>query len=290
MIVSYLRNERHEILRAIEQVYDSIAVRDMASPIQNLSELTRRAFEDVQRIGSVQNLSVLEIGPGRGIFLKLLRSLGAIVSAADLSLHYLSNIDHADSTNFVLDIQDSGGVPVNLAKKFDLIVMTDVLEHLLLPADALLNCHEMLKDGGRLYVRVPAHESLIQYSQRLGCPYPLVHVRTFTRSLLLRELRAAGFREIAGPASFASSPRVPRAAIGSIDYWSRIRSDLRYQLDGRVMVESTISFSRRLQSALLSGGDNVSNHLLQRVLRGLSKPFTNSSELYCLASKCGLEA
>ena len=285
MITSYLRKERHELLLVLERIYDTIAIDDLRDSIQALSYLETKAFEDVKRIGNIKGLRVLEIGPGRGVLLDLLREAGAMVSAADLSHYYIRKIDRPDSENYVLDIQDPDGVPAEMIKTFDLVILTDVLEHLLLPADALLNCHKLLKDDGLLYVRVPAHESLINYSQKLGCPYPLVHVRTYTKSLLRREIRATGFSELTGPSYLPSSPRLPKALIGSGDYWSGIRIALKSQLHDQSNYNLSLSFLQRLRSALLSRGVNVSNRTVSKIFRGLSIPLTNGCELYCLAEK-----
>jgi len=66
---------------------------------------------------------------------------------------------------------------------FDLIVCTDVLEHVL---DLNLCCRKILavlKPGGTLIVRVPVHEDLSRYLAP-DFPYEFVHVRGFTESSL----------------------------------------------------------------------------------------------------------
>jgi len=284
MLISYIRKDRHELLVFLEQVYDRIALDDLTFQIQDDEYLKNKAQEDMGHIGDVRDLRVLEIGPGRGVLLSLLREAGAHVFAADLTRHYLEKIDRHGSENYLLDIQDPDGIPVGLIKMFDLVILTDVLEHLVLPADALLNCRDLLKDGGRLYIRVPAHESLISYSQRLACPYPLVHVRSYTKSLLRREIRAAGFTEVSGPRYLNSAQRTPRARFSAGSFWTETRRTLEAR-GGESNTYSALSLRERFRSALLSGGVNVSRPTVRLIFRIMSIPFTNSSELYCLAER-----
>ena len=68
-------------------------------------------------------------------------------------------------------------------KTFDLIVCTDVLEHVL---DLNLCCEKLLgalKPGGVLIVRVPVHEDLSRYIDP-AFPYEFVHLRNFTEASL----------------------------------------------------------------------------------------------------------
>jgi SAM-dependent methyltransferase len=79
------------------------------------------------------------------------------------------------------------------AEHFDVIVATDVLEHVLNVGSFLYSLNRALRSGGRLYVRVPYRENLLSYSPHLGCPYRFVHLRTYDRPLLRQALEEAGF-------------------------------------------------------------------------------------------------
>jgi hypothetical protein len=74
------------------------------------------------------------------------------------------------------------------------IIASDVLEHVLNVADFLGSAVDALKPGGKLLVKVPYRENLSQYRRSSGCPYPMVHLRTFDRSLLRQTLKDAGLR------------------------------------------------------------------------------------------------
>ena len=80
------------------------------------------------------------------------------------------------------------------AEAFDLVVASELLEHVLNLGDALISLHRSLVPGGDLVVRVPLKEDLRQYARQNGCPYPFVHLRSFTREGLVDALSQAGFR------------------------------------------------------------------------------------------------
>jgi SAM-dependent methyltransferase len=76
---------------------------------------------------------------------------------------------------------------------FDVIVATDILEHVLNVGSLLYSLNRALRPDGKLYVRVPFRENLLGYSPHFGCPYRFVHLRTYDRALLQQALEEAGF-------------------------------------------------------------------------------------------------
>jgi SAM-dependent methyltransferase len=175
------------------RLYARIAQRDVESPIQSTQALAQRAEVDLTRILALRpgsaNLSLLEVGPGLGHFYAHARKAFGNVTVTDLVPHYLTRIEGA--RRVVADVQD---LPFD--GEFDVIVMCDVLEHVLRPSDALLSAARALRDGGLLYVRSPYREESLQYARLLGCPYPAVHLRTFTKATLRRELVFSGFSPV----------------------------------------------------------------------------------------------
>lgn len=285
VITSHLREDRDDLLKMMENLYRDISNSDFDEPIQHINHLRAIAKEDIKRIGPLDNKRVLEIGPGKGVLLKMIQQSAAKTSAADLVPRYLEAIADTEIELLLLDIQDPQGIPSILENQFDVVVLTDVLEHLLLPADALLNCHKLLSPGGCLYVRVPAHESLISYSRQLGCPFSLVHVRTYTKGLLARELKASGFRLPKGPSYSRSALRVPRSGATSRSYWTQIRQDLADSWGRQLNREIKGNLTQQLRSAVMSGGENVSHRYVKRLFRIISMPITVPGAIYCIAVK-----
>jgi 2-polyprenyl-3-methyl-5-hydroxy-6-metoxy-1,4-benzoquinol methylase len=207
--------------------YELIAQSDIQNSLQDIAVIERIAMRDIAAIGEVVNFRILEIGPGHGVLLRKLRSQGANVFAADLVETYLSQLSDCVEEAAVFDIQDIDSPPNHWRGFFDLIILTDVLEHLTHPQDALLVCGTLLKEEGRIYVRVPAHESLIKYSRILGCPYSLAHLRTYDKTQLQREMISAGFRCLKGPKSSPGSSRQPGRFLGRSENYARlVRNEL----------------------------------------------------------------
>ena len=206
----------------VRDLYQAVAREDLMTSLQDESALQDKARSDAKMIGDVAGLKILEVGPGRGHLAKMLSGKGAHVDACDLVPDYLEQLagDISGST-FTGDIQT-----LSVSEQYDLVIMCDVLEHVLRPADALISARMALKKGtGRLFVRSPGNESLIAYAQLLGCPHEMVHLRTYSRSDLRREARAAGFAAIR--VRSISSHREPRfTLLASEKYWAYRRSSL----------------------------------------------------------------
>lgn len=213
------------LVNAYIAIYKEIARQDLLSGLpafQDESDLGSRAELDIAIIGDVNGCRILEVGPGYGHLALLMESRGGIVSVADIVPDYMDRIkDSITADTFLVDIQDCD---FGSTAKFDVVVMCDVLEHVFRPADALLTALEVLRPGGRLYVRSPANESLIHYACKLGYPFELVHLRTFTRSTLEMEVRSAGFEVKKGPRRLRGGRYVPRNFVARQRYWERYRS------------------------------------------------------------------
>lgn len=90
------------------------------------------------------------------------------IGAGDFSFNYVASsvdtrwvkVDFAPPADVVCDLNvNSLTLPFD-AQSFDLIIMTEVLEHLLWPQILLVECRRLLKPGGRLLVSVPNIASL----------------------------------------------------------------------------------------------------------------------------------
>lgn len=173
-----------------ERNYREIALADVEQSLQSADFLADKAQVDLSRLGAVEGLRVLEVGPGLGHLSRSLVGAGALVDACDIIDVYLNNLE-ADLSGkaFVADVED-----LQIESHYDIIILCDVLEHVLRPQDALLSVFRALKPGGNLYVRAPSFEPLLQYARRLGCPWQAVHLRTYTEYLLKMDLLAAGFK------------------------------------------------------------------------------------------------
>jgi len=210
--------------------YDAIADKDCEEGI--LDELYVRNLADnlVAVAGDVTNLDILDVGVGKAFVLRKLVQRGArSATAVDISLRYLQALSNEPRIKCV----QANAENLPFSQEFDLVVTTDVLEHVLNAGSFLLSVHRALRPGGRLIVRVPYRESLLQYSPLNGCPYRFVHLRTFDRMVLRDYLRFSGFsvESITFDGYFVGRPHT---------FWMKtVKRQQAYELFVRTLVKCT---------------------------------------------------
>ncbi|KUG06090.1 class I SAM-dependent methyltransferase [Solirubrum puertoriconensis] len=143
-------------------------------------------FALVQELGLAPTAPLLEIGCSGGPLLLRLRESG------------FSNITGIDISPRAIELAHRRGLPNSFAmdatkldfadESFDIIIASDVLEHIEDEAQALREWHRVLRPGGRLIVFVPAFSML--WSQHDVVNH---HFRRYTRETLLTALRQGAF-------------------------------------------------------------------------------------------------
>jgi len=113
----------------------------------------------------------------------------AEVTCVDISMAYLKRLAPLDGIRAVL----ANAERLPFRDHFDIVVTTDVMEHVLNVGSFLFCLNRALKTGGCAYIRVPYKESLLGYSPHRGCPYDFVHLRSFDEAILKSYLKAANF-------------------------------------------------------------------------------------------------
>jgi SAM-dependent methyltransferase len=173
-------------------LYERIAGDDLDAPIQTDPLLDLEARRLLEALGPVAGAAVCDVGIGRGFLFDRLRAeRPRLLVGVDLAWPYLRRVDAGDASVRVLRA-NAENLPFR--EELDAIVASDVLEHVLNPADFLHSALEALVPGGRLLLKVPYRENISQYRRADGCPYPMVHLRTFDRSLLRQAIEDAGLR------------------------------------------------------------------------------------------------
>ena len=130
---------------------DYFHIHDHQEKIDNGSELIKQAETILGRSGSI-----LEIGCGRGETLLAAKNRGWDVQGVEMTEQFA-------------ELASSLGVPVEVASaescsaldnKYDVILLSAVLEHLYAPVDILRRIHSALVPGGLVFVDVPNEGSL----------------------------------------------------------------------------------------------------------------------------------
>lgn len=170
--------------------YDVIADEDLASSIMNEEYVKYLAQQTAALLPDISGKNVCDIGIGKGFLTNELIAKGAMqVTAVDISLAFLTRML---ATPNVKPVQaNAENLPYE--SHFDIVVSTDVLEHVLNVGSFLISVNRSLVIDGCFVVRVPNSESLLKYSPLIGCKYRFVHLRAFNKQLLSTMLRDSGF-------------------------------------------------------------------------------------------------
>lgn len=151
----------------------------------------------------------LEVGPGSGVYLPLLSELSQTVVASDIEEAFLARARElaADRPNVevVLDDIVASALP---DASFDLVLCSEVIEHIPDPAGALASMHRILRPGGTLLLSTPHRFSPLELAGRVAfLPgivdvvrriyrepiLPTGHISLMSAGEARRQLRFAGF-------------------------------------------------------------------------------------------------
>jgi 2-polyprenyl-3-methyl-5-hydroxy-6-metoxy-1,4-benzoquinol methylase len=145
-----------------------------------------------------QSGKLLEIGCAGGFFLKLAKSRGFDVHGIEIS---------KSASKFAkklgLDVQNATVENVKVRQKYDVIVLSNVLEHLIDPRRALEKINSWLEDDGIVFVGVPNFGSAVvrlQYYLNVFRYYnkhslfSKVHLSYFTPDTLKKLCEDSGFK------------------------------------------------------------------------------------------------
>ena len=114
---------------------------------------------EYSKFKDVKSKKILEIGCAEAGLLKFYHKKGAVCSGIELSDIRFSNallLDKKKEINlFQADICDPNSYNKYIKKKFDMIIIRDVIEHIDNKKIALENIFEILKPGGKLFMSFP---------------------------------------------------------------------------------------------------------------------------------------
>jgi SAM-dependent methyltransferase len=172
--------------------YDQICNDDLDESLVPQKYLRHNAKTLVKQITiDIKNKKICDIGSGQGFLIKELKAKGGNdITAVDICDQYLNNLPSS------VRCIKANAENLPFEQEFDIIIATDILEHVLNVGDFLYCVNKALKSDGIIYIRVPYNESLMLYSSRLKCPYTFVHLRSFNKSLLEKTLIDSGFEPI----------------------------------------------------------------------------------------------
>ena len=136
---------------------------------------------------------VLDIAAGAGRFLEPFRELGCACYATEFNEEMQAYLRAKGFTTL-----EGNLMPEGEAGSFDIVIFTEIIEHINQPMPVLRHIRSLLKPGGRLYVTTPNFNSLER--RLLGQDWGMIcfpeHITYWTPGHLHRALRSAGLSKV----------------------------------------------------------------------------------------------
>lgn len=167
--------------------------------------------------GDLKNKEVLDVGCGNGFLGSHLKSLGAKrADGCDISSMAITEASEVLDVAKVCDFETESIVQALNNKQYDIVVATELIEHLFHPGYFLENIKPLIKPGGFLILTTP---NLLVLSNRIRMllgefEYTKTglldegHIHFFTYNSLMKELIAHKFEVIAEENVY--HPKIPK--------------------------------------------------------------------------------
>lgn len=140
----------------------------------------------------IKNISLLDVGCGRGYFMDEARKLGWNTFGID----YSSITIRYALRNLNLKVFQSDIGTYKTTNKYDVIVLSQFIEHVSNPNEIIKKCYQLLKKGGLIYVATPNIRSISAKVLGVGFDHliPPEHLGYYSRKTLERLLSNNEFR------------------------------------------------------------------------------------------------
>ena len=144
-------------------------------------------------IGSAPPGKLLEVGSGSGRFLDRMRRAGWQVQGTDFDLAVAHRV--RDKYGLQIDVGDLAGLRYP-AGAYDVVAMSQVIEHVHDPLALLRECRRVLRPGGRMVLSTPNAAGLAhrRYGRCWRGLEPPRHLHIFTPSALAECAHAGGLK------------------------------------------------------------------------------------------------
>jgi SAM-dependent methyltransferase len=185
-------DRKDSFFRNYIDLYEKIAKSEISAPVNSDFYVKSMAKRTASLLGNIEKKNICDVGSGKGFLLQeILKKKPSKVTAIDISTKYLEKIDPSNVNRIVANAEN---LPFD--EEFDVVISTDVIEHVLNVGSFMYGINKMLKEGGLFIVRAPYRENLLQYGRHSGSPYPFTHLRTYNVDLLKLQVEQAGFKPI----------------------------------------------------------------------------------------------
>lgn len=149
--------------------YQGLAQDDLDTPLEGRREARHSTL--INFIGNVRGKKILDIGSSNGIYLRQLEAEYKV--ALDLAHPFLAAIP--ESGEVIPVCGDAETLPFKPGF-FDVIIISDILEHLIKPENLVNHLHQICTKDTRVIVHVPWREDISHYK---NSKYEFAHLRSF---------------------------------------------------------------------------------------------------------------
>jgi 2-polyprenyl-3-methyl-5-hydroxy-6-metoxy-1,4-benzoquinol methylase len=142
---------------------------------------------------------LFDLGAGWGHFMMAANELGFEAEGIEMSEQQARYC----ALDKKLKVTQGDFFQMDESKKFDVITLWDVLEHIDKPGEMLIKCNRMTNDNGYLFIHVPQIDSLFARMHKENWKMMgLDHVNYFSRNTITRILEKNGYETVAIRSSF----------------------------------------------------------------------------------------
>ncbi len=148
-----------------------------------------RSLREVEKYKS--NGKLLDVGCGRGFFIDEARKRGWQVYGID----YSKKVTDYAKRILGLEVRQADIFTFATRRKFDIVTLNQVIEHVSNPNRLMKQCHKLLKRGGMIYLATPNISSLLAKVQKKDFDYfiPPEHLGYYNYETLSKLLKSNGF-------------------------------------------------------------------------------------------------
>lgn len=182
-----------------EEVMEGLLAQMINCSVQistNLSALELYAYSRLIEFKSFAagGKNLLEVGAGTGELIATALEMKFDVEAIEISRRLANRLQNL----FHMDIHCTDFLKFETDKKYDIVTMGDVIEHVTKPREALEKAHSLLKDSGVLWIATPYFES--GFSRMLQDNDPMwrepYHISYFSYDIFKKMLEETGFEVV----------------------------------------------------------------------------------------------
>ena len=181
----------------IEKFYEESNMRPMQ---KSLKEIRTTAYQDDYRRyifmrNMMENKSILDFGAGAGGFIKLCKECAKEIYGIELEKMMQDVIINEGVPCFSTASELKQNLP---EKRFDIITLFHVLEHLQKPVEILQSLAELLNDNGKMIIEVPNADdallSIYRCNSFANFTYWMCHLYLYSNQTLKALIEKAGLK------------------------------------------------------------------------------------------------